>query len=305
MNDIIKEIKELKEKRNAIIMAHYYTDAEVQDIADYLGDSLYLAQRAKETDADVIVFAGVEFMAETAKILNPNKTVLLPDQNAGCSLADDVDIPEFLKWRKEHQDYVLVSYINCSTEVKAVSDIICTSSNAKRIVESIPEDKRILFGTDKNLGAYLQKVLKREMVIWDGSCEVHREYNYDATRALKNKFPNAFFVAHPECPSPLLELADYVGSTTGIINAVETSTQKEIVVLTEKGVIHQLNKIAPDKEFISVPNNANVCNICPHMKLNTLEKIRDVLVENKNEIVLDETLRQKALLPLEKMLSLS
>ncbi len=305
MNELAKEILELKKERNAIIMAHYYTDGEVQDIADHLGDSLYLARQAKKTDADVIVFAGVEFMAETAKILNPTKTVLLPDTDSGCSLADEVDIEVFRKWRNNYPDSLLISYINCSTEVKALTDIICTSTNAEKIVASVPKDKHILFGTDQNLGSYLKKKLNREMEIWQGSCEVHREYNLDAAKAIKNQYPGAYIAAHPECPSPFLEFSDFVGSTTAIIDKVLSCPEQDIVLLTEKGILHELQKRAPHKNFISVPNNENVCNICPHMKLNTLEKIAQSLRENKHEIELDEALRLKALKPLERMLELS
>lgn len=305
MNELIKEINELKKSRNAIILAHYYTTGEVQDIADYLGDSLYLARQAKKTDADVIVFAGVEFMAETAKILNPGKTVLLPDKNSGCSLADDVDIDKFRAWRNRYPDSVLISYINCSTEVKALTDIICTSTNAAKIVDSVPKDKHILFATDKNLGSWLQKTLRRNMEIWDGSCEVHRDYSYDAAIALKRKYPEAFFAAHPECPSVLLDFVDFVGSTSAIMKTVLDRPEKKIVLLTEKGLIHELRKKNPDKEYIEVPNSAGVCNICPHMKLNSLEKIAAALKNNEPQITLNEELRKKALKPLERMLELS
>ena len=204
MQSIQEKIELLKKKRNAVILAHFYTDGPVQDVADFLGDSLYLAQQAKKTDADVIVFAGVHFMAETAKILNPDKTVLMPDRNSGCSLADEIDFPKFKKWREDNRDAVLISYVNCSTEVKALSDIICTSSNAEKIVSSVPADKKILFAPDKNLGWYIKNTLKRDIDIWDGSCEVHREYSYDAVKSLKKQYPDGYFVAHPECPSNIL-----------------------------------------------------------------------------------------------------
>jgi quinolinate synthase len=305
MTELKKEINELKRERNAIILAHYYTEGEVQDIADYLGDSLYLAHKAKETDADVIVFAGVEFMAETAKILNPNKTVLLPDKNSGCSLADDVDIEQFRAWRNKYPDSVLISYINCSTEVKALTDIICTSTNAEKIVASVPKDKHVLFGTDKNLGSWLKKTLNRDMEIWDGSCEVHREYSFDAAKAIKKQYPDAYFAAHPECPSVFLDFVDFVGSTSAIMKEVLARPEKEIVLLTEKGLVHELRKKNPEKTYIDVPNNSGVCNICPHMKLNTLEKILNALKTNEPQIRLEEELRLKALKPLERMLELS
>jgi quinolinate synthase len=303
--NIIDKINRLRKDRNAVILAHYYTIDEVQDIADYLGDSLYLAQKAKETDADVIVFAGVHFMAETAKILNPTKTVLLPDMNAGCSLADEMNMDEFRTWRAKYPDSVLISYINCSTEVKAMSDIICTSSNAEKIVNSVPLDKMILFAPDRNLGNYLKKKLNREMNVWEGSCEVHREYSFKAAYDLKEKYPEAYFAAHPECPSNILDFVDFIGSTTAIINTVAKRPEKVIVLLTERGVIHELKKIAPDKTYIDVPNNKMGCNICPYMKMNTLEKIAEALEKLEPQINIDESLRLKALKSVERMLELS
>lgn len=303
--NIIDKIDRLRKERNAVILAHYYTIDEVQDIADYLGDSLYLAQKAKETDADVIVFAGVHFMAETAKILNPSKIVLLPDMESGCSLADEMDMDEFRDWRAKYPDAVLISYINCSTEVKAMSDIICTSSNAEKIVNSVPLDKKILFAPDRNLGNYLKKKLNRDMEVWEGSCEVHREYSFKAAYDLKAKYPDAYFAAHPECPSNILDFVDFVGSTTAIINTVAKRPEKTIVLLTERGVIHELKKIAPDKTYIDVPNNQMGCNICPYMKLNTLEKIADALEKLEPQINMEESLRLQALKPVERMLILS
>ncbi len=303
--DILDKINRLRKERNAVILAHYYTVDEVQDIAEYLGDSLYLAQKAKETDAAVIVFAGVHFMAETAKILNPNKIVVLPDMESGCSLADEMHIDEFRTWREKYPDALLISYINCSTEVKAMSDIICTSSNAEKIVNSIPADKQILFAPDKNLGNYLKKKLNRDMIVWEGSCEVHREYSFQAAYDLKAKYPDAYFAAHPECPSNILDFVDFIGSTTAIINTVAKRPENTIVLLTERGVIHELKKIAPEKTYIDVPNNKMGCNICPYMKLNTLEKIADALEKLEPQINIEESLRLRALKPLERMLELS
>lgn len=305
MENILDKINRLRKERNAVILAHYYTDGAVQDIADYLGDSLYLAQKAKATQADVILFAGVAFMAETAKILNPTKTVLIPDLEAGCSLADEVDFPKFLAWRNNNPDAVLISYINCSTDVKTISDIICTSTNAERIVASVPKDKKILFATDKNLGQWLSKTLDREMDIWDGSCEVHREYSDDALKVIKKNFPDAYFAAHPECPSNILNSVDYIGSTSNIISHLKERKENTFVLLTEKGIIHELKKIMPDKVFLDVPNRQMACNICPYMKKNTLEKIANALENLKPEISLDEETRLKALAPLERMLQLS
>jgi quinolinate synthase len=287
-------------------LAHYYQDSEIQDVADFLGDSLALSQAAKNADADVILFAGVHFMAETAKILNPTKTVLLPDLNAGCSLADNTPADNFEAWIKQHPDHIVISYINCSTQVKALSDIICTSSNAEKIVRSLPAEQKILFAPDKYLGAHIIKKTGRDMILWDGSCEVHTVFSEMALLDLTNKYPNAEILAHPECPQNILDYADYVGSTTGIINKAVESKSEEFIILTEPGIIHQLQKIAPDKKFYTVPNLEGCsCNECPYMKLNTLDKIISALENNEPQIHIEEKLRLKALKPIERMLELS
>lgn len=299
-------INRLKKERNAIILAHYYQDAEIQDIADFLGDSLALSQKAKETDADVIVFAGVHFMAETAKILNPTKTVLLPDLDAGCSLADNTPADKFREWIDKYPDSVVISYINCSTQVKAMSDIICTSSNAEKIVKSFPIEKQILFAPDKHLGSHIIKKTGRDMVLWDGNCEVHTLFSELELIKLMNKYPDAEVLAHPECSDNILHYADFIGSTSGIIKAAQKSLKKEFIILTETGIIHEMQKKAPEKIFYTVPNlDGCSCNECPYMKLNTMDKIISVLENLQPEIIIPEDLRLKALKPIEKMLELS
>ncbi len=306
MEKLKQRLLELKKERNAVILAHYYQESEIQDVADFLGDSLALAQKAKQTDADVILFCGVHFMAETAKILNPTKTVLLPDMDAGCSLADSAPPAEFKKWKEDHPGHTVISYINCSSEVKAMSDIICTSSNAVKIVNSVPEDTNICFAPDKYLGAFVSKQTGRDMVLWNGSCQVHEIFSESELIRLQGEYPEALFLAHPECPENILQYADFVGSTTGIIkNAVE-SDKKQFLIGTEPGIIHQLKKIAPEKEYIEVPNLEGCsCNNCPHMRLNTIEKMIKALETLQPEIVMDEELRLGALKPLERMLELS
>lgn len=306
MENKAEKIERLKKERNAIILAHYYQDSEIQDVADFLGDSLALAQEAKKTEAEVIVFAGVHFMAETAKILNPKKTVLLPDMNAGCSLADKTPADKFEKWIKQHPDHIVISYINCSTQVKALSDIICTSSNAEKIIRSLPAEQKILFAPDKYLGRHIIKKTGKKMVLWDGSCEVHTVFSELALLDLTKQYPNAEILAHPECPDNILDYADYVGSTTGIINKAVESKSEEFIILTEPGIIHQLQKKAPHKKYLTVPNLEGCsCNECPYMKLNTLDKIISALETNQPQIKLDEELRLKALKPIERMLELS
>jgi len=306
MNDLKKRLLELKKERNAVILAHYYQDKEIQELADFLGDSLALAQNAKKTNADVILFCGVHFMAETAKILNPTKTVLIPDLDAGCSLADNTPTEKFRQWVESHPDHVVISYINCSSEVKAMSDIICTSSNAVKMVNSVPKDKKICFAPDKYLGSFVQKQTGRDLVIWDGSCEVHEIFSEQAIIDLMGKYPDADVLAHPECPQNILNYADFVGSTSGIIKTAEKSKKKEFIIVTEPGIIHTLDREMPDKVFLTVPNlNGCSCNECPYMKLNTLEKMVKALETLTPEIIMAEELRLGALKPLERMLELS
>lgn len=306
MSELIEKLNRLKKERNAVILAHYYQNAEIQDVADFMGDSLALAQEAKKISADVILFCGVHFMAETAKILNPTKTVLVPDMDAGCSLADSAPPELFRKWVDEHHDHVVISYINCSADVKAMSDIICTSSNAHKIVNSVPLDTPICFAPDKYLGSYLAKKLGRDMVLWNGSCQVHEIFSESEVINLMHQFPDAAVLAHPECPENILDYADFIGSTTAIIKEATTSAKNDIIVLTESGIIHQLKKIAPHKNYIPVPSlEGCACNECPYMKLNTIAKMVSALETLQPEIIMDESLRLRALRPLERMLELS
>ncbi len=306
MESKIEKLNRLRKERNAVILAHYYQEAEIQDVADFLGDSLALAQAAKKTDADVILFCGVHFMAETAKILNPTKTVLIPDMEAGCSLADSAPPDKFKDWVDSHPDHIVLSYINCTAAVKALSDIIVTSSNAVKIVNSLPADAKICFAPDKYLGNYVIKQTGRDMVLWDGSCEVHENFSEIELINLMNKYPEAEVLAHPECPETLLNYADFTGSTTGIINYALKSDKKEFIILTEPGVIHQIELKAPEKKYYTVPNlDGCNCNDCPYMKLNTIDKMIAALENLEPEITMDEELRQAALKPLEKMLELS
>lgn len=302
---MLKTIQELKNKHNAVILAHYYQEPEIQDLADFVGDSLELSRKAAQTNADVILFCGVHFMAETAKIVNPEKTVVIPDMDAGCSLADSAPVKSFKKWIDAHPDHIVVSYINCSAEVKALSDIICTSANAKKVIDSIPKDKKILFAPDRFLGKYVMKETGRKMVLWNGSCQVHEIFSEKELVKLKIHHPNAEVIAHPECDENILMHADFVGSTSALINYVNKSQSREYIIGTEPGVIHQMQKKNPQKDFFSLPNQEGcACNECPHMRLNTLEKIVDTLTHLKNEINLDEDIRKKALKPLNKMLEI-
>ncbi len=304
--DLFAEINKLKKEKNAIILAHYYQDADIQDIADYIGDSLGLSQQAAKTEADIIVFAGVHFMAETAKILSPGKKVLLPDLRAGCSLADSCPADKFIEFKDKHPDHLVISYINCSAEIKALTDIICTSSNAEKIVESLPKEQKIIFAPDKNLGAYIKKKTGRDMVLWDGSCMVHEIFSLEKIVKLKNQHPNAKLIAHPECEANLLEVADYIGSTTALLNYTTKSTAKEFIVATETGIIHQMEKNNPGKTFIPAPpNNSCACNDCPHMKLNTLEKLYNCIKYEQPEIILSKDLLEKGKKPIIRMLELS
>ncbi|MFL5764823.1 MAG: quinolinate synthase NadA [Bacteroidia bacterium] len=305
--DLFAEIKKLKKEKNAIILAHYYQDADIQDIADYIGDSLGLSQEAAKTDADIIVFAGVHFMAETAKILSPGKKVLLPDLRAGCSLADSCPADKFAEFKKQHPDHLVISYINCTADLKTLTDIVCTSTNAVQIVESLPEDQKIIFAPDKNLGAYIKKKTGRKnMILWDGACMVHEIFSLEKIVRLKNEHPGALLLAHPECEANLLELADYIGSTTGILNFATKSSATEFIVATESGIIHQMQLANPGKTFIPAPpTNSCACNDCPHMKLNTLEKLYNCLKYEQPEIILPADLIEKAKRPIVKMLELS
>ena len=304
--DLFEEINKLKKEKNAIILAHYYQENDIQDIADYIGDSLGLAQKAENTDADIIVFAGVHFMAETAKILNPNKKVLLPDLNAGCSLSDSAPPELFKLFKDKHPDHKVVTYINCSAGMKVLSDIICTSSNAQAIVESLPIDQPIIFAPDKNLGAYINKITGRNMLLWNGACMVHEIFSLEKITKLKIRHPKAKFIAHPECEEELLALADYIGSTTGLLKFSQQDSSQEFIVATETGILHQMQKLNPGKTFIPAPpNNSCACNNCPYMKLNTLEKLYLCLKYEKPEIFMDADVIALAKKPIEKMLEIS
>lgn len=304
--DFAKEIKYLKEKKNAVLLAHYYQNNEIQDVADYIGDSLGLAEQAKNTKADIILFAGVHFMAETAKILNPTKKVLIPDLKAGCSLADSCPPEQFKAFKEKHQDHLVISYINCTAEIKALSDIICTSSNALDIVQSLPKNQKIIFAPDKNLGAYIIKKTGRDMVLWDGSCMVHEIFDLEKLIKLKLQYPNAEVIAHPECEEKILEYADFIGSTTALLNYSKKSNTQQFIVVTETGILHQMQKSSPEKNFIPAPpDNSCACNECPYMKKNTLEKIYIALKYEEPEINLDKVLLEKALHPILRMLELS
>jgi quinolinate synthase len=304
--DLFAAIEELKHKLNAVILAHYYQDPDIQDIADYLGDSLGLSQQAAKTNADVIVFAGVHFMAETAKILNPDKLVLLPDLNAGCSLADSCPPQEFKAFKQAHPDHIVISYINCSAEIKAMSDIICTSSNAVKIVNQIPKNQPIIFAPDRNLGRYVMEQTGRNLVLWQGSCIVHETFSEKKIVQLKIEHPEATIIAHPECEPPVLRHASYIGSTTALLKYCQASDSKEFIVATEPGIIHQMEKAAPDKRFIPAPAMNNcACNECPYMRLNTIEKLYLAMKNKAPEITLAEDIRVAALKPIQKMLEMS
>jgi quinolinate synthase len=304
--DLIQEIKRLKQEKNAVILAHYYQEAEIQDIADYIGDSLGLSQEAAKTDADMIVFAGVHFMAETAKILSPTKKVLLPDAKAGCSLSDSCPPHLFAKFKEQYPDHLVITYVNCTAELKALSDIVCTSSNAVEIVESLPLDQKIIFGPDRNLGAYVKKKTGRDLVLWNGACMVHEIFSQDKIDRLRAEHPEAKFIAHPECEDHILATADYVGSTSGMLKFTTNDPANTYIVATESGIIHQMQKASPGKTFIPAPpNNACACNDCPHMKLNTLEKLYNCLKYESPEITLDESVIARAQRPIERMLEIS
>ncbi len=304
--DLFHEIELLKKEKNAVVLAHYYQEPDIQDVADYIGDSLGLAQQAAKTSADMIVFAGVHFMAETAKILNPNKKVVLPDLHAGCSLADSAPADLFAAFKKQHPNHVVISYINCSAEIKAMSDIICTSSNAEKIIESVPENQPIIFAPDKNLGAWLNKKTGRNMLLWNGACMVHEIFSQQKIAKLKMRHPSAKVIAHPECEEAVLQQADFIGSTTQLLKFAVNDAANEFIVATETGILHQMQKDAPQKTFIPAPpDNLCACNDCPHMKLNTLEKVYLCMKYEEPEILMDETIRAAALKPIQRMLDIS
>ncbi len=304
--DLFEEIKKLKKEKNAILLAHYYQESDIQDIADYIGDSLGLAQQAEKTDASIIVFAGVHFMAETAKILNPDKKVLLPDLKAGCSLSDSCPPPLFKRFKEQHPNHLVISYINCSAGIKALSDIICTSSNARQIVESLPMDQKIIFAPDKNLGAYINKKSGRDMVLWNGACMVHELFALEKIIKLKERHPDAKFIAHPECEEAVLREADFIGSTSQLLKFTEEDSCTTFIVGTETGILHQMQTKSPHKTFIPAPpDNICACNDCPHMKLNTLEKLYLCMKYEEPEITMDRDLLEAAKVPIVRMLEMS
>lgn len=308
--DYVSEIEKLKKQKNAIILAHYYQTADIQDVADYIGDSLGLSQEAAKTKADLIVFAGVKFMAETAKILSPNKKVVLPDLNAGCSLEESAPADKFLAFKAQHPGAVVISYVNCSAELKTLSDIVCTSTNAIKIVESIPVEKQIIFAPDKNLGGYINRVTGRNMILWDGACMVHEAFSARMLIDMKTKFPNATFIAHPESEKPVLEHAQYIGSTTGLLIYTINNPAKEFIVATESGILHQMRKASPNKVFHVAPTSKNgrachACSDCPHMKLNTLEKLYNCLKNESPEIILPDRIINEARRSIDRMLEIS
>lgn len=304
--DLVDEINKLKKEKNAIILAHYYQESEIQDIADYIGDSLGLSQQAATTDADMIVFAGVHFMAETAKMLSPHKKVILPDLKAGCSLADSCPAPLFKKFKEKYPDHVVVSYINCTAELKTLTDICCTSTNAVHIIESIPEDKGIIFAPDRNLGAYLKKKTGRDLVLWNGSCMVHEIFSNEKITKLMVRHPEAKLIAHPECEAALLEKADFIGSTSGLLRFTKESDADTFIVATEAGILHQMEKASPNKTFIPAPpNNTCACNDCPHMKRNTMEKLYLAMKYELPEIHLENWVIEKGRASIDRMLDIS
>ena len=303
-----ERILQLKKEKNAILLAHYYQRPEIQEIADYVGDSLGLSQKAAETDASTIVFAGVHFMAETAKILNPDKKVLLPDLNAGCSLADSCPPDAFHQFLKEHPDHLVITYINCSAEIKAMSDIVCTSSNALKIVESVPKERPIIFAPDKNLGKYISKKTGRDLLLWDGSCVVHEAFSIEKLLKLYNEHPNSKIIAHPESEEHILDVATYIGSTAGMINYVKSYPEEQFIVATEAGILHKMQEEVPNTVLIPAPaeeDNTCACSECAYMKVNTLQKLYECLLNESPQIQVAENIRRRALLPIERMLELS
>ena len=304
---LISEINRLKKEKNAIIMAHYYQDGDIQDIADFVGDSLALAQWAAKTDADIIMLCGVHFMGETAKILSPNKKVLVPDMAAGCSLADSCPADEFEKFIKEHPGHKVISYVNTTAAVKALTDVVVTSTNAKQIVDSFPKDEKIIFGPDKNLGNYINSITGRNMVLWNGACHVHEKFSVRKVLDLKKEYPDAQVLVHPECKDVIVRLADKVGSTAGLLKYAIASDCKRFLVATESGILHEMQKSAPDKVFIPIPpeDSTCACNNCSYMRLNTLEKVYEVLKNESPEVEVSDELREKAVKPIQKMLEIS
>lgn len=301
-----EKVLQLAKEKNAVILAHYYQTPDIQEIADFKGDSLALAQKATEVDADIILFAGVHFMAETAKILNPNTKVLLPDLEAGCSLAESCPAGDFAKFKAKYPDHMVISYINCSAEIKTLSDLICTSGNAVQLVESLPNDQKIIFAPDKNLGRYINEVTGRDMVLWDGTCEVHDILSAEKIMKMKVENPDATLIAHPECPQPVLMLADFVGSTTAMLKYTKDSNAQKFIVATETGILHQMKKDSPEKEFLIVPADETCsCNDCAYMKLNTMEKIYLALKNEQPEIILPDDIMENAKAPIVKMLEMS
>ena len=304
--NLVEEINRMKKEKNAVILGHYYITSELQDISDFVGDSLALAQEAARTSADLIVFVGVHFMAETAKIINPSKKVILPDLKAGCSLADSAPIDDFREFKKLYPDHKVISYINCTADLKTETDIVCTSSNAVKIVNSFPLDAKLIFGPDKNLGNYINSITGRNMVLWNGACMVHEIFSLEKITKLKVRHPNAKLISHPECEDPILRMSDFIGSTTGLLKYTQTDPSQEYIVATETGILHQMMKASPNKTFIPAPpNNSCACNDCPHMKRNTLEKIYLCMEYELQEILMDEELRLAALKPILKMLDIS
>lgn len=308
--DFVAEINRLKKEKNAVILAHYYQTADIQDVADYIGDSLGLSQEAAKTEADLIVFAGVKFMAETAKILSPNKKVVLPDINAGCSLEESAPADKFKAFKANYPDAVVISYVNCSAELKTLTDIVCTSTNAIKIVESVPADKQIIFAPDKNLGGYINRVTGRNMILWDGACMVHEAFSARMLKDMKEKYPEACVIAHPESEKPVLDLAEYIGSTTGLLKYTISSPKKEFIVATESGILHQMQKASPDKVFHVAPTSKDgracqACQDCPHMKLNTMEKLYICLKDETPEIILPEQTIKDARAAIDRMLEIS
>ncbi|MGB7841207.1 MAG: quinolinate synthase NadA [Salinimicrobium sp.] len=303
-----EKVLQLKKQKNAVILAHYYQEPEIQEVADFIGDSLELAKKAAQTTADKIVFAGVHFMAETAKILNPSKKVLLPDLNAGCSLADSCPPQAFRELKAKYPDHVVVTYINCSAELKTLSDIVCTSSNAEKVINSIPKEQPIIFAPDKNLGRYLMDKTGREMLLWDGACVVHEAFSLDKLLELYKKHPSAIIIAHPESEAHVLKVANYIGSTSGMLNYVKNSEHDTFIVATEAGILHQMSKDVPDKTLIPAPakdDNTCACSECAYMKMNTLQKLHDCLMNETPEVRLEQELMEKALKPIERMLEIS
>jgi quinolinate synthase len=308
--DFVAEIARLKKEKNAVILAHYYQTGDIQDIADYIGDSLGLSQQAAKTEADIIVFAGVRFMAETAKILSPKKKVVLPDFNAGCSLEESAPADKFSAFKAQHPDALVISYVNCSAELKTLTDIVCTSTNAVKIVESVPKDQQIIFAPDKNLGNYLNRKTGRNMILWDGACMVHETFSAELIDKMKEQYPNAVVIAHPESEKPVLDRAAYVGSTTGLLKYTISSPAKEFIVATESGILHQMKKASPDKIFHVAPTALNghacqACQDCPHMKLNTMEKLYLCLRDETPEIILSDEILKAAKAPIDRMLEIS